>query len=215
MQKSLDQIDTLCVWHSSSDEGMHCTFNTEIGNGFLPLLIMTALITAITAPFEKLNEIMAVKIRILFRRLLHKASETNIHSTNHWNAYSSPNAGSRLDGIKNSVAHELFVLPQKVMLLLAARFSKMRAIMDTCSIADEAREVLKISYIPRHLKPHQQIPKSFLQNSTTRRLSIINAPVVDTEANIVIAGRISMAKTVARVRHGIISKHEVEVELVV
>jgi hypothetical protein len=86
--RSLDQVDPLCIWSFDQDgydaaisenhghlvdaDGVKlteffgtCSFN-ELGEDFVPLLIVTIILTTLTVPFDKLVEYLVANIAALF-----------------------------------------------------------------------------------------------------------------------------------------------------
>jgi hypothetical protein len=113
-QMSLDQQDTLCVW-----DGDACSFNPNIGQSFTSTLILTAIITGISIPFQLFFSSMVEAIRDYCCMKFIRNGDSRL-----------PDLGLRMDIDA--------VQTRRGKFFRAARLLKMREIMDDVTVEAEA-----------------------------------------------------------------------------
>jgi hypothetical protein len=119
-QMSLDELETLCVWDSSTST---CSFNDHVGQTFLSTLILTGIITAFSIPFQIFYESMVNAIREFFCVVyIKRLKETGIDD------------GFRVD-FEN-------LQTKRGRWMRAARLLKMQTLMDKVTVEEEA-EILQ------------------------------------------------------------------------
>ena len=122
-QVSLDQINTLCAW--SEVDG--CAFNSKIGETFASAMIMTAIITTISCPFDKTFHRSILNIRDLIAEKYFYKETQRFDNAN----------------TKEVIYHELHDLQTRpTTLLRAARLVKMQQQMDDLSESEEVDVML-------------------------------------------------------------------------
>lgn len=124
--KSLDQVDTLCLWTPPCDDGfpsISCTFNSDVGSTFFASLVLTNVISVVTVPFDAFVDFMVENVRDYYvisknerkrksRHVPDMAMNQELKSWQHSNAF-----------------------------MLAARLEKMRVRLDS-SLGDEVETLL-------------------------------------------------------------------------
>jgi len=129
---SLDQIDTLCVWDVTDDNPYpSCHFNDNYeGSTYLGVFILTALITTLSYPADKIIEDMAARARNFvmdcYNRRLAKSE--------------SPEKGERMLEYRLSALNKYQTLAATMM--LGAKAEIMRSSMDDCTLDDEANNII-------------------------------------------------------------------------
>jgi hypothetical protein len=73
LPRNLDQIDTLCVWDSSTSL---CAYNSNPSNGVLALLIQSSITTTITIPFMVIFTFFTRQIKVFFS-FFHHSQDVN------------------------------------------------------------------------------------------------------------------------------------------
>lgn len=124
--KSLDKIDSLCIWHAPSGAiAGSCTFNTNIGSSFLPTLILTNAISVVSAPFDSFVNFLVGKVRDYVLIVVLESSEGKKY-------FADTEMNKDLKAVER----------YRIKFLRGARLGKMRATMDELSVGEELDRLL-------------------------------------------------------------------------
>jgi hypothetical protein len=129
--RSLNRIDNLCVWDESSDQ---CSFNKHIASTFFGRLLLTAVITTVSIPFDK-----------FFLFMIHRVRDLSIV---HLTSMSKANQGKEKE--LKEIRTELTLFQSfRSTILRAARLARMQSSMDNTSVDSEVSFILSPGKLQR------------------------------------------------------------------